>query len=437
MVHREGEFSDVFGFPSEHAGTLPAAMRLIVDLIYGLFVLISAPIWLLRMVQANKHRTDWPARFGGGETLRRSDQPTILLHGVSVGEINAIRLLVERLDAQTPKPRIVIATTTDTGFKRANELFGGRFHVTRYPLDFSFAVCRFLDRIKPDAVALVELEVWPNFTAECSRRGIPVCVVNGRLSERSFRWYRRLRVFVRPSFQRLRFAAVQSDAYRQRFVAMGMPAEQVHVSGTMKWDTAAIADDVPGADELAMAMGIDRAQPLIVAGSTAPEEHQLLIDSIPDGVQLLCAPRRPEWFDNTAQTLAGCARRSAGTRGSSTGRFLLDTIGELRAAYALADVVVVGRSFGSLHGSDMIEPVALGKATIVGPAVEDFKDIMRALLDGGGIVQTDRAHLVDVLGELLNDPKRRSELAERGRCVIRAHQGATDRQAQRVAQMLH
>ena len=418
------------------AGTLPAAMRLIVDLIYGLFALITAPIWLWRMLRANKLRTDWPARFGRGDSLDYTEQPTILLHAVSVGEINAIRLLVDRLDARNPKPRIVIATTTDTGFARAMELFGQRFHVVRYPLDFSFAVRSFLNRINPDVVALVELEIWPNFTAECLRRHIPVCVVNGRLSERSFRWYRRVRTFVRPSFRRLRFASVQSEDYRQRFIAMGMPTEHVHVTGTMKWDTATIADDVPEADELASAMGIDRSKPLVVAGSTAPEEHQLLVECVPEGVQLLCAPRRPEWFDKAVQTLAGCARRSTGEQGSSTGRFLLDTIGELRAAYALADVVVIGRSFGSLHGSDMIEPVALGKATLVGPAVDDFKDIVNALIENDGIIQTDRESLTVVLSQLLGDPQRRHDLAQRGRDVIRAHQGATDAQVEMILQML-
>src|SRR5262249_14810801 len=144
---------------------------------------------------------------------------------------------------------------------------------------------------------------------------------------------------------------------------------------------------VEGAEQLGVEMGIDRGKPLVVAGSTAPDEHELLVNAVPEGVQLLCAPRRPEWFDHAAAVLAGCARRSKGERGSSAGRFLLDTIGELRMAYALADIVVVGRSFGNLHGSDMIEPVALGKPTIIGPAVADFQDAVDALLTGDGILQ--------------------------------------------------
>jgi 3-deoxy-D-manno-octulosonic-acid transferase len=353
-----------------------------------------------------------------------------------VGELNAIRLLVDELAARRDGPQLVIATTTDTGFARATDLFGREHCVVRYPLDFSFAVGQFLDRIEPDAVALVELEVWPNFTAVCHRRGISLCVINGRLTERSARRYRRILPLVRPSFRRLAFAAVQDEAYARRFAGMGMDPHRISVTGTMKWDTAQIADAVAGAEELAAAMGIDRDKPLVVAGSTAPDEHRLLHESVPTGVQLLCAPRKPEWFDQAASDLPGCARRSETERGSETRRFLLDTIGELRMVYALADVVVIGRSFGALHGSDMMEPVALGRPTIVGPAVADFQQTVDALLAGDGIVQTDRTHLASVIEGLLDDPQRRVELAENGRMVIRDHQGATARHAGLLMELL-
>ena len=201
-------------------------------------------------------------------------------------------------------------------------------------------------------------------------------------------------------------------------------------------DTAQIDDCVDGAAELASAMGIDRSRPLIVAGSTAPGEHELLTKAVPDGAQLLCAPRKPEWFDEAAAALPGCARRSWAEHGSQTGRFLLATIGELRPAYALADVVVVGRTFGKLHGSDMMEPVALGKATIVGPAVDDFQETVDALRAGDGIVQIDRAHLASTLDRLLRDPDRRAALAANGRAVIRSHQGATQKHLELILALL-
>jgi 3-deoxy-D-manno-octulosonic-acid transferase len=326
-----------------------------------------------------------------------------------------------------PCPEVVIAATTDTGYARARTLFASDHVVVRYPLDFSASVSRFLDRIDTDVVVLTELEVWPNLVAACARRGIPVGVINGRLSERSFRWYRLVRPLLRPTFARLAFAAVQTDDYADRFRVMGVAPDRIEVTGTMKWDTAHITDTLEGAEELAAALGIDRARPLVVAGSTAPEEHALLHRAVPRGVQLLCAPRRPEWFDQAERDLPGSARRSHGNGGSVTDRYLLDTIGELRAAYALADLVVVGRSFGRLHGSDMIEPIALGKPTIIGPATDDFQATVEALLAGDGLVQTDRATLPRTISSLLADPARRAELAVNGRAVIRGHQGATAR----------
>lgn len=393
------------------------------------------------MGRSGKLRTDWAARFGRVRDPRpRTDRPRILLHAVSVGEVNAIRLLVQALAADASAPEVVIATTTDTGFARATALFGASHQVVRYPFDFSLAVNRFLDAVRPDLVALVELEVWPNFTAACRQREIPVVVINGRLSERSFRRYRRVRPIVAPSFRRLLTVSAQTDAYAERFNALGVARGSVLVSGTMKWDTAEIADTVPGADELAQSMGIDRSRPLVVAGSTAVGEETLLDRALPAGAQLLVAPRKPEWFDATTAALPGAVRRSSGRAGSAatrtTGRFVLDTIGELRKAYALADLVVVGRSFGTLHGSDMMEPIALGKATLIGPRSGDFRDTMEALLEGRGIIETSVERLADDIKRLLADPAERAALAERGRAVIRQRQGATQRNAELLLSLL-
>ncbi|MCZ6736333.1 MAG: hypothetical protein O7C65_11150 [Planctomycetota bacterium] len=411
-------------------------MRWLIDAIYLAVAMITSPIWLVRMIRTGKIKTDWAGRFGCAHPTPATGQKRILLHAVSVGEVNAIRKLVERLAQLNVPPQIVIAATTNTGWARASNLFGRDHQVVRYPLDFSFAVIRFLEAVQPDVVALVELEVWPNFTMACAQRGIPVCVINGRLTQRSANGYRLLGPLIRPSFRRLAFAAVQNQAYSQRFRRMGVPGEALSITGTMKWDTAEIADHVDGADALAAQMGIDRTRPLIVAGSTSPGEHELLVEAVPDGRQLLCAPRKPEWFDQAAAAMPRCARRSRSECGSATGRFLLDTIGELRQAYALADVVVVGRSFGDLHGSDMIEPIALGKATIVGPSVADFQDTVDALLAGDGIIQTDRHSLPVALNTLLNDPQRCRQLADNGRAVIRAHQGATDRHVELIQALL-
>jgi 3-deoxy-D-manno-octulosonic-acid transferase len=397
----------------------------------------TAPLW------ARKARGGWPQRFGKTAPIadRRARDgaslPRLLLHGVSVGEINALRELVPLL---IPEAHVIVSASTDTGLRRAQDLYADTCDVVRYPLDFSWSVRRFLDAARPDAVALVELELWPNFVAACRQRHIPVCVINGRLSERSFRGYRRLRRFFRLTFKTLEFAAVQDHAYASRFEFMGVAPGRCLITGSMKWDTARIDDHVPGAAELAREMGIRRGPgtpPLIVAGSTAQGEEALLHEACAaiGDVQLLCAPRRPERFDDAAAALPGCVRRTGqpqDTQPQDTmpSRFLLDTIGELRKAYALADVVVIGRSFGKLYGSDPIEPIGLGKPTVAGPAMGDFEQIARVVTAGEGIVRTTTRELPRILKELLDDPDRRAELAQRGRACIRQQQGASARHAE-------
>ncbi|MEQ9616461.1 MAG: glycosyltransferase N-terminal domain-containing protein [Phycisphaerales bacterium] len=402
--------------------------RLFLDLAYLLVAVVSLP-WVLR-----KKRSGWGERFGNVEPLppKKAGKPRVMIHAVSVGETNLVRALVSRLAEEA---EVVVTVTTDTGMARATELYAGVAHVRRYPLDVSFSVTRFLRTVEPDAVALVELELWPNFVSLCARRGIPVCVINGRLSTRSFKGYRRFRFAVGRYFRRLAWAGAQDDAYAERFRAMGVPS--VDVVGTMKWDAAPTETPTAQAGALAEAMGIDRTKPLVVAGSTAPGEHELLRDAMPAGVQLLCAPRRPEWWDEAAAVFPGCVRRSKPGEGdAASGRFILDTIGELRAAYAMADLALVGRSFVDLFGSDPMEPAALGKAVLIGPNVEDFRWVVEAMERDGAIVRTDRDRLAREIERLLNDDAARAELADRARACVERHRGATEAYAGKILAML-
>lgn len=403
------------------------------DALYACLGIATAPVW------ARKARAGWKERFGHTPKLERPQgKPRVLVHAVSVGEVSALRTLVPLLGG---KVDLVVSATTDTGLARARDLFGASATVVRYPLDFSASVGRFLDAVRPDAVALVELELWPNFIAACRRRGVPVCVVNGRLSARSFRGYRRVRRWIGRSFARLEFAAVQDEAYAERFGHMGVAPDRVVVTGSMKWDAAKIEDHVPGADVLAADLGIDRSRPLVVGGSTGPGEESLLHGACPPGAQLLCAPRKPERFDEAAGAMPGCVRRSAQKASGKPAapgadRFVLDTIGELRAAYSLADVVVVGRSFGALHGSDPIEPIALGRPTIIGPAVSDFATIVGEFERAGAIVRSTRDSLARDLAALLNEPERAARLREAGHACIRRNQGASRRHADMILSMV-
>jgi 3-deoxy-D-manno-octulosonic-acid transferase len=408
------------------------------DLLYAIGALVSSPVLAVSLLRTGKWRTDWKGRLGRTTPLPADPRPTLLLHGVSVGEVNATRELVALLEAPgAPPMRLVVSATTNTGFERGRSLYGDRHAVVRFPFDFSWMMGRFLDAVRPDAVALMELEVWPNLAQECRRRSIPLMVINGRLSDASFGQYRWARHWIKPMFQGLVVVAAQTEEYARRFRELGTPPERIRVTDTMKWDTAKLADEVEGARELGAAMGIDPGRPLVVAGSTGPGEEEALIREKPGGVQLMLVPRKPERFDEVARLVPGIVRRSEarGGEGASSGDlFLLDTMGELTKAYSLADVAIVGRSFVPLGGSDPIEPVALGKPTVMGPRHENFREVVSALEAGGGILITDRP--MEAVRELLARPAEAQAMAEAGREVIRRRKGATERHVRLIHEVL-
>jgi len=231
-------------------------------------------------------------------------------------------------------------------------------------------------------------------------------------------------------FSRVDAVAAQDVESAERFRNVGVPADRVSIVGSMKWDSMFGDHDVTHkAQAITSEMGIDLDRPLIVGASTAPGEDALLDNACPEETQLLCAPRRPEWWADAAEALAPCTRRSEPNTNASSNRFLLDSIGELGSLYSVADIVVVGRSFGNLHGSDPIEPVARGAAVIIGPAVSDFKLIVQSLLEAEAIIQCEADELQDVIQKLLDAPDLREAMSEAGRAIIEKNRGATARQA--------
>ena len=421
------------------------------DIAYGFGALVSSPIWGASLLRTGKYRTDWAGKLLGRvpempkEASDTQYTKRLLIHAVSVGEVMANRSLVSYLEEHAKHVQVVIATTTNTGFERALEVFGGRHHVVRYPLDFSLAVGRFLDTLKPDAVALTELEVWPNFVEACERRGIKVAVINGRLTERSYKRYRKVLPIVKGTFGRLSAAAVQTADYAERFKGLGVPADRVQILDTMKWDTANIADEVEGSEELAADLGIDRKKMTVVAGSTGPGEEKLLVKAVLSlrgvDINLVIVPRKPERFEEVAE-IGDCVRRSENRDGKKVERegkpdfYLVDTMGELRKAYALADVVVVGRSFNGLGGSDLIEPIALGKPVIMGFDYYNFADAVKAFDSKSGIVLCDKGVVGAVIKELLGSEKLRTKQAKAGREVIRERMGSTKRHAEMLLKLM-
>lgn len=431
-------------------------MRFLYDFAYIAGMILLCPVWIFYLLKTGKWRTDWPARFGKCAAIeRKPGERVLLIHAVSVGEIDAIRQFVTTLatpEAPGQLPwRIVICTTTNKGAERARQLYEPRFTVVRYPLDLSFFVSRFLTSIKPDLIALTELEVWPNFVRVAHARGIKLAVVNGRLTQRSYTRYLKIRGLVSGAFSKLSAASVQTKDYAERFIGMGVPSDRVFINDSMKWDTATVIADgidpvtaVPGAAELALALGLDRTRPIIVAGSTGPGEEKMLLEGFLNrsefrNAQLVLVPRLPERFEEVAALHAGIVRRTknpdAQPRTPDNARvFLIDTIGELRKAYALCNVALVGRSFIGLYGSNPTESTGLGKPTIIGTHHKDFSEMVDALHRESGLVISDDP--IAAAAELLNDREKAASLARNARRVILSRQGATDRNARLLRKLM-
>ncbi|HUS90460.1 MAG TPA: 3-deoxy-D-manno-octulosonic acid transferase [Phycisphaerae bacterium] len=424
---------------------------LLLDVLYLAGLVATSPVWVYRMLRYGRYRTDLGQRVGA-VPVRYGLQPVLWIHGVSLGEVNACRTLVDELHGQLPDYRVAISTTTDTGMAAARRLFGKDHVVFRWPLDFSLAVRRALGRLRPALVVLMEGEVWPNFLAACNRRGIPVVVVNARMSaDKGYPRYRRLGSLAGRLFNRLTAIGVQDEAYAERFRSLGVAAEKLHRTGMMKFDTARVAHGIDGQDALAAAMGIGPADRLLVAGGTGPGEEAILLDVYArlrprhPAARLVIVPRKPERFDEVARLIAdrgfGVVRRTerpdGARRATDRGAVLLgDTMGELRKFYALAAAVFVGRSLVPMGGSDMIEAAALGKPTAFGPHTFNFPQA-EALAGHGCVRLADGEALAAQFDAWLSDPAAAAAAGERARQYVVSQQGATQRNVEMICRVLH
>jgi 3-deoxy-D-manno-octulosonic-acid transferase len=434
-------------------------MSLIIDCIYLLAAAAISPMVVYRMVRYKRYRAGWAQRFGK-ITRRYPEKKCIWLHAVSVGEVNASRTIIEELKKQLPDFEIAISTTTDTGFSRAKELFGANHTVFYFPLDFSPVMRRAFDNIRPAICLLVELEVWPNFVQIAHQSNIPVVVINGRISDRSFSKYRKIKPVVKNIFKKVNLILAQTDQYADRFRQLGSPAEKVIVTGSLKYDTAQIAEKVEGADELANRLKLDSGEKLWVAGGTGPDEEKIIIDTYLKlkkqfhNLRLAIIPRKPERFDEVAQLIKQSGFdiirysqiKNHSTEKSNTepratsdeSRIILgDTMGDLRKFYSVADIIFVGRSLVPMGGSDMMEAAALGKCTIFGPYAFNFQQAVDDLLaNQGAIMVRDGQDLLRTMQKCLLEPAFAQTIARNGQETIRKNQGATKKTIEQIAALL-
>lgn len=418
----------------------------LLNLCYGLGLSAALPVLAWRAATQGKYRTGWAEKLLGWLPVSAEGERVVWLHAVSVGEVLQLRSLISALNAQRPDLSVLITTTTVTGQSVARETFP-QCRVAYCPLDFTWAVETALRRVRPVMLGLVELELWPNLIRHTAAHRVPLILVNGRLSENSYRGYRRIRPAVRHLLMQFNSLTAQTAEYAQRLADLGAPAERLHVTGSLKFDGVDVGRLSARTDELRAALGLSATDQVFMAGSTHAPEEALILDvweqlraDVP-GLRLLIVPRHRERFDEVAAliTARGWAvrRRSAERVGEATGAdtvCLLDTLGELTACWGIADIAYVGGSLTARGGQNMIEPAAFGVPVLVGPNTTNFRDVVEGLCSVGGIqVASDPSDLLDHLRRLLANPSEASTMGQAAQTFVRAQQGATVRMLELMA----
>ena len=416
--------------------------------LYTLAMYLVTPLLVLRLlvrsVRSDTYRRRWPERFGFFEAP--GFMGSLWVHAVSVGEVNAAEPLIKALRRDYPDAPLVVTTVTPTGKARVQQLFGESVFHVYLPYDLPFSVSRFLKKIRPRLALIVETEIWPNLYFACRRRGIPLMIVNARLSERSMRGYKPMRGLLRPALRCVDLIAAQSRADAARYRLLGADPQKIAVAGNMKFDMPIPRDAV--ADGAAMRTQWGPRRPVWMAASTHEGEelavlkaHLTVLNRLPDAL-LLIAPRHPERFrlvENAGRSLGfSVATRSAeGVPSASHQVFVIDAMGQMMPFFAAADVAFVGGSLVPIGGHNVLEPAALSVPVLVGPNTFNFEEITRSLIDQGG---AERVTGVDQLGKdvlrLLLDTPRREQMGLAAQQVFDRERGAVQRIMQLIDALL-
>ncbi|HUP93661.1 MAG TPA: lipid IV(A) 3-deoxy-D-manno-octulosonic acid transferase [Burkholderiales bacterium] len=358
--------------------------------------------------------------------------PLIWIHAVSVGETRAAEPLVRALGERYPGHRILLTHMTPTGRRTGAALYGERGLRCYLPYDYPAAVGRFLDHFRPRLGLIMETEIWPNLIAGCVARGVPLYLVNARLSEKSFRGYRRIARLARASLAGLSGIAAQSPRDAERFAALG--AANITVTGNLKFDVTPAAAQIELGREWRAALG-DRA--VLLAASTRDGEEALLLDAFAElkapRPLFLIVPRHLQRFDEVARLIESrgftYARRSAGASAARDTEVMLgDSMGEMTAYYAACDVAFIGGSLGPFGGQNLIEACAVGKPVLIGPSTYNFADAAEGAIEYGAAVRVQTAEaLMESASHLLADAPARLTMGKRAIAFSRVHQGASGR----------
>jgi 3-deoxy-D-manno-octulosonic-acid transferase len=446
----------------------PLGMYALYSLLTAAGVFLLSPYFLLRGLIQGKYLSNIPERLGWRfprELRGGSDgapERSIWIHAVSVGEVLAVLPLAQLLKTRFPLRRLVVSTTTVTGQKVARERMPFADAVFYFPLDWRGPVRRALAAARASAVIIVETEIWPNFLRECRRAQVPVIFVNGRLSKRSYRGYRRaltysagaLAGFLKKVLSDATLFLMQSEEDAARLIALGAPGERVLTSGNLKYDLAE-PGETPLSAWLEAELTKSNRRPVVVAGSVLANEEVSVLRAFADverefpGALLILAPRKPEQFDNAAAFIAESGRKLLRRRdlvfnGAESAAlsepikvFLLDSLGELAGLYRLADAVFVGGSLVPGGGHNILEPAAFSKVPIYGPSMENFREMSGKFLEGGAAIQVKSSEdLGAAWRSLLREPERAARMGTSARELVRRNRGATARVLEHIERVI-
>ncbi|RKY33259.1 MAG: hypothetical protein DRP74_00030 [Candidatus Omnitrophota bacterium] len=412
-------------------------MFILYDLVFLLISLVHLPVYLFR----RKFHAGFLSRLGFLPEELKLNRP-IWIHAVSVGEAVAIRGLIEKIKIAHPDKNLVISTVTSTGNKIAKSLASERDFVTYLPLDFSFIVKRVISSIQPSLFVIAETEIWPNLITFLYRRNVPIVLINGRISDKSFKGYRLLKPFLRPVLNKVSLFCVQTSTDKKRLLSLGVEENKIQVSGNMKFDNTLSFQEKAAfqAGPAAQLLKLGPQEKLLVAGSTHAQEEEGILAVYKNlrkefpGLRLLFAPRHPERSANIEKLVlkSGFNPLLISNLSSDPDKlkpqavFILDTIGQLLSFYILADVVFIGGSLVKKGGHNILEPAALGKPVIFGPYMFNFRDIANSFLKAKAAIMVEDFRGLEVnIRELLNDPLKVKRLCGQAMEIILQHSGAT------------
>ena len=431
-------------------------MRFLYNILFSIFFVLASPYYFLRM----QRRGNWQRGFG--QRLGRFDsklkqaitnRQRLWLHAVSVGEVGVCTQLIRALEPRLPNIKIIVSTTTTTGMEELERRLPSHISRIYYPIDYRRFVSRALNTVRPDAIILVEAEIWPNFMWKARDMGIPVFLVNARLSDRSYPRYKRFGFLFSRFFASFAGVGAQNEGDALKLRRLGCRAECVHVVGSLKFDAAKLDErrtvDVPG---MLGQLGVAPGARILVAGSTHPGEEALLADLFLrlrarfSDLFLILVPRHFERSREVAGELHARRipyvyrtelTRTAQHQPGEVQCLLVNTTGELKYFYQPATLIFIGKSLTARGGQNPIEPGALGKPMVFGPNMQNFAEVAASFLAKNGAVQVkDARQLEEVIGQLLADPQRCQELGANALEVVRQNQGAIERTVDMIVTVL-